>query len=100
MSIVTDVFEISKKAPHRNSYQVLAKLMEEVGELAEEVNIKKGFIKKEPGKDGIKGEAIDVIQCALDIIFINDIEVTEEELESIMKSKLTKWSKKWRHEKN
>ncbi|MGF1735119.1 hypothetical protein [Photobacterium satsumensis] len=50
---------------------MLAKLMEEVGELATEVNVELGRLPQEKGSvDGVMGEAADVINCAVDIAFI------------------------------
>lgn len=96
--MIQEVFEIARKAPFRNKYQVLAKLMEEVGELAEEINISQGFIQKPEGKDGVIGEAIDVIQCALDIIWLHTPSITEEEVLELLSKKNTKWESKFMQE--
>jgi hypothetical protein len=43
------------------------------------------------GEDGIVGEAIDIIQCALDLIFEVRPDITAEELDAIMLRKCEKW---------
>lgn len=85
------VFSVASVAPPRHPYAVLAKLQEEVGELAQEVNIEAGFLNKEPGKDGVIGEAVDVIIAALDMVYLAKPDITEEELNSIISKKVDKW---------
>ena len=65
--------------------------VEEMGELATEVNIATGFSRKAPGKDGIVGEAIDVITCMIDLIHLYRPEMTEQDLKAIVNIKLQKW---------
>lgn len=48
---------------------------------------------KPEGEDGVIGEAIDIIQCALDLIFEIDPNITAEELDSIMLRKCEKWQR-------
>ena len=73
----------------------MASLMSEVGELAEEVNIQTGHCGKLPGKDGIIGEAVDVIICALDMIRVNYPEATEDDIRAIAQNKCDKWLFMW-----
>ena len=95
-SLINEVLETSRIAPKRYVEHVMLKMVEEVGELAQEVNINSGFIQdKEKGEDGIIGEAIDVIQCALDVIWLYSPDVTEEELTKLMVKKLNKWKSKF-----
>lgn len=76
----------------RSPYNVLTHLTSEVGELATEIEIKYGMVKnKQPGKDGVIGEAIDIIICAVDIIYIENPQITIDEILDIVKSKLVKW---------
>jgi NTP pyrophosphatase (non-canonical NTP hydrolase) len=94
--MINEVLEYAKKAPPRYIGHVFLQLAEEAGELATEIKIANGFtIDKVEGADGIVGEAIDVIQCAIDIIYLYNPSITEEQLNVIMKKKLEKWSKKW-----
>ena len=59
--IIPAIFEVSEETQH-TLYNRLIKLMEESGEIAEEVLIKEGFKPyKEPGKDGVDGEIADAI---------------------------------------
>jgi hypothetical protein len=46
------------------------------------------------GRDGIVGENIDVIACALDMIFEVQPNITDEELDAIMEAKCAKWARK------
>lgn len=75
----------------RTSYDVLASLVSEVGELAEEVAIQQGHSGKTPGDDGVFGESVDVIICDLDMIHVNFPEITEEDIISMVEQKCTKW---------
>ncbi|MGF1755515.1 hypothetical protein L4C33_18195 [Vibrio makurazakiensis] len=80
----------------------LAKLVEEVGELAIEVQINQGRLPKDKGGvDGIIGEAVDVINVSLDIIFlhmatngISDPHQIEQMIQKISANKLTRWASK------
>lgn len=47
------------------------------------------------GEDGIKGEAMDIINCTIDIIIQRYPETTEEELLELMRKKLNKWKEKY-----
>ncbi|MEZ9396735.1 hypothetical protein AB4393_12270 [Vibrio splendidus] len=80
----------------------LAKLVEEVGELAIEIQVTKGHLPKaKGGVDGVVGEAIDVINVSLDIIFlqmaangITNSHQIEEMIQAISNKKLSRWAKK------
>jgi len=81
----------------RDARFAVSKLKEEFHELKDEV------LKKEAGeplgKDGIFGEAVDVIQCAIDVVRLEYPEMTHEEiiaeLEARMVSKCEKWRRKY-----
>jgi hypothetical protein len=79
----------------RTDDYVLKKAVEELGELALEINIYQGTSYKQPGKDGIKGEAVDLAICALDMFALQCHNMTSEEIEreflSYMLTKLNKW---------
>ncbi|MBF84515.1 MAG: hypothetical protein CL489_08580 [Acidobacteria bacterium] len=85
------VVDVSRKVNPRMCSYVMLKVMEEVGELAEEVNINSGFINKPVGKDGVLGEAIDVIVTVMDIIYLTNPDITNDELTTILDKKLSKW---------
>ncbi len=60
----------------------LAKLMEELGELAVEVQIAQGHLPKDKGGvDGVLGEVFDVVAVALDIAYIHQCQVEGELIE-------------------
>lgn len=79
---------------NRNLSQIFKYAMEEIGELATELNIEDGYSNKEPGKDGIVGEAIDAIICLVDLIYTHRPDITEDELMQICINKLNKWKGK------
>lgn len=81
----------------------LAKLNEEVGELAVEVQIAQNRLpKSKGGHDGVVGEAVDIILVALDIIYLNLAKsapnVTPYKIEAILidaaSSKMKQWEAK------
>lgn len=95
MTLINETFKYSDQIKNgRNSLYVLSKCTEELGELSVEVQIKEGVSYKQAGKDGVVGEAIDLITCLLDIIHINYPELTEEDLVAIAIPKLEKWKQK------
>lgn len=77
---------------NRTIQEVFTYAVEEIGELATEVNIVTGFSTKQPGKDGIVGEAIDAIICLVDLIGVYDPNITEEQIIAICRTKLNKWA--------
>lgn len=81
----------------RHEDYVMKKCAEELGELSLEINISQGLSYKEPGKDGIKGEAVDLAICALDMFALQCHNMTSEEIEreflTYMLTKLNKWKK-------
>lgn len=70
---------------------VLASTMSELGETAVEVMIHNGQSYKQPGRDGIVGEAVDTILCLLDLIHLVNPDITEEQLNEIATIKCAKW---------
>lgn len=78
----------------RNQYTILAKATEEIGELAQEVMIAAGDHYKPAGKDGVIGEGVDLMICAIDMIASEDPCITEEEILVIVRRKLGKWAEK------
>jgi len=74
----------------RNRFISLAHASEELGELSEQVLIEEGVSYKEP-KEGVIGEAIDLIICGLDLIYLTKPTITEAEIMAIADTKLNKW---------
>ena len=88
---------LSYTEPKTNT-QILLKLMEESGELAQELGIYEkvsGFSYKTPGKDGIHGECIDVTISVLSLFFKTGGTLTQ--LLTLLNSKMTKWESKMEH---
>lgn len=77
----------------RTPRHALNHLKGEVEELDEELALVEAG--KEPGEDGIVGEAMDIIQCALDIVFQRYPDITEAELASVQRRKGEKWVSKY-----
>lgn len=78
----------------RTPHSVLAYTMEELGELATEVNIITGHSNKQTGPDGVVGEAVDAIICLVDLIYQVNPAIREDDLYEICKEKLLKWKSK------
>ena len=94
-TLVSETFNYSDQIKNnRNTFYVLSKCVEELGELSVELQIAAGVSYKEAGKDGVVGEAIDLITCVLDLIRITHPNLTEEDLVSIAIPKLEKWKAK------
>lgn len=92
MSILSTIFSSSRIVNNdRTSSSVLRSLTSELGELAQEIDIKEGTSYKQPDEEGIIGEAIDVIVSAADIIYLEDPDITEEQILQILKKKCDKW---------
>lgn len=90
-SIALQVLEAGESLPERSMYSILASSMSEMGELGQEVSINQSESYKEKGSDGVIGEAIDVILCMYDIIYKENKNITEEELNSYAMKKIQKW---------
>lgn len=76
---------------------VLRKINEELGEMTLEMNIADGLSYKEAGKDGVKGEAVDLAICAMDMFALECPGMSADEIEreflTYMCTKLHKWRK-------
>lgn len=92
--MIKEILATSKTTGFRDVYEVLSKLMEEVGELAQEVGIKEGFQNRSEGPDGIVGEVADVVITAINLAWVADKTVTKKALKAKIIEKLAKWQKK------
>ena len=72
----------------RTLSDVMRHLKSEVCELEEELG-------GTAGADGVVGECIDIILCALDAIFVYDKTITDEKIEEIVMKKLGKWKRRY-----
>lgn len=70
---------------------ILASAGEEYGELATEVKIAHGLKNKPPGRDGIVGEAIDLMLCAADMIHSELGSLDNDQVKQMVMNKLNKW---------
>ena len=94
MSLIKRVLESSDKIQNgRDVYHPFIWAKGEMDELCEEL-VKKTS-DREPGPDGIMGEAIDVIQCMIDVIRLTYPEFTHEELIEQMTSRMATKCDKW-----
>jgi NTP pyrophosphatase (non-canonical NTP hydrolase) len=96
--MIEQTFEVSGVVAPRTRYEVLASLVEEVGELATEVAVREGYSNKAT-VEGIMAEGVDVITCVLDLIWVNyEDTYTPQEIEdaimNTLKIKLAKWRAK------
>lgn len=82
---------------YRTYDYVKGKCMEELGELNVEIQIEQGQSYKEPGKDGIRGEAVDLAITAMDMFALSCNNMSPEEMQKLfldtMSKKLDKWIK-------
>ena len=71
ITLIKSVLEASAKVDNqRTGVHVMVHLVSELGELAQEVIIAQGRSYKEPGKDGVVGETIDVLLCLIDLLYV------------------------------
>jgi NTP pyrophosphatase (non-canonical NTP hydrolase) len=95
MTLIDLILDTSRIADHfhktRSLNSVCHATTAEMGELAEEVSIAMGDSYKQPGPDGITGEAVDLIISGLDLLYVNDRNITEAQLLAVAKPKLEKW---------
>lgn len=88
---VTLTSKMVKRDTFCPTFSVFFSLSEEVGELATELAIDEGHSKKKRGEDGIRGEAADIILCALDIMYLDGC--TEDQIIELIRAKNEKWRK-------
>lgn len=84
----------------RTHEHVLLKLVEEIGELSLEIQIRRGTSYKSEGADGISGEAVDIIISALDMFYLENSHLSDDEIESKLKSMMETKIQKWKRVTN
>lgn len=96
MTLVSEILETSRQIDNGRTIQdVLTHAMTELGELAQEVQIAEGKSYKQQGADGVVGEALDVINCMIDIIYVHYGVLADEHYMAALNSrKLAKWKEK------
>jgi hypothetical protein len=93
MDFIQNVFGFCRRV--KNDRTILDAFNHMLGECVElKDEIKKVEAGETEGDDGIVGEAIDVMACALDIIWQHRPDITSEELNAIMTRKCEKWERK------
>lgn len=66
----------------------------EMVELGEEIQlVETGQVE---GSDGVVGEAIDVIACMLDLIFLKEPDIDDEKINTILLTKCEKWARRYK----
>ena len=103
LSTISSIVEVSKKIQDgRDIDKILMHAMTEMGELTEEVLIAKGLSYKDPGKDGVVGEAVDLLICVVDLLHLSlkqlgvnlDVDAFDDFINAVVKNKLNKWEEK------
>lgn len=89
IKLITDKCDRINNSRTMNS--VACHLEEEMYELQEE--IAKMVCCQEQGTDGVIGEAVDVLICAIDLSKIWDKDLTREKIRQIVINKLDKWER-------
>lgn len=78
---------------NRDLSSIIAHLVSETKELEEEVT--KSINGETAGVDGVIGEAIDVILCAVDLIYMKNPSISKEYVSFLVGQKLEKWSNEY-----
>lgn len=78
----------------RNLFDIFDHGEKEMVELAEELGL--AHAGRPSGPDGIVGEAIDVMACMLDMIFVYQPDITTEEIAAMMLAKCEKWARRYK----
>lgn len=77
----------------RKPQNVFYKVVEEVGELGQEIQTKYDPLAyKEKGKDGILGESCDILIALIDLLILEGY--TEDEIKTTIINKCNKWKNK------
>lgn len=98
-SMITTAFSFAAKIKNdRDLRSVHNHMLREVKELDEEIaQVMKG---EDEGEDGVVGEAIDVMLCALDLIYQHQPHISEAEINRIARKKCEKWQSKERQKQS
>lgn len=93
-NILNLITATSHKVGTGDTQAILMSLVEEVGELATELNIENGTKSRAPSEDGVKGEAVDVMIVIGDMLTHLFGSLDSVELQEAVKRKLAKWESK------
>lgn len=90
--MINKILSVSKEVQNgRNLRTVMNALIEETEEVDEEVDIALEMLDGPHGEDGVFGEAIDVMLCAIDLMYVDNPNITPEAIEAYAMKKLKKW---------
>lgn len=89
-NIIADIASVSRSIGSGDSEAIFRALVEEVGELSTELNIRLGWKNRPPGPDGVVGEAIDALIVIVDFLE-TEVETDSPEFEARVHAKLQKW---------
>lgn len=96
-TLVNEVLKVSSTFENnRTTKSIIEHLKSEIDELDIEVKIFNNELPAPHGVDGIVGEAIDCILCLLDLIYVDNPDITEHQLTEIANKKLAKWVSKYK----
>jgi hypothetical protein len=91
-SSIGKILEVCRRIKNsRDLNSIFGHASGEMHELREEVDSYLNYLPE--GLDGVTGEAIDVILCMVDIIYMYNDSITEEALDGIICRKLEKWER-------
>lgn len=89
---VDKIIEVCKRIENdRSLTSVFDALIREVAELKEE--ILNHINDKPPGPDGIQGEVVDILLCAVDILYQYNPSISKDYISHIVTKKLEKWER-------
>ena len=74
---------------------IMLKLVEEVGELAEAINHHEGYLPHKTMKEGLDGEVADVVQCAITILVKVFPTLSDNDILFILRTQLDSKNEKW-----
>lgn len=91
---ITTILDTCRRVKNsRSPHEVLGSVVEEVGELAKEINVAYGTSSyKSVGQDGVLGEIVDSISSLVDLAYLTKPDLTEAELFNLLLPKMAKWA--------
>lgn len=96
MRVITEILDVCREIKSDRSVgTIFVNLEGEMNELYNEIWDSLGDDQTNHGEDGIVGEAVDVILCAVDIIYKDNPLISEVEISRIVAKKLAKWRAKY-----
>ena len=94
LTIFPRLIEMSRRDPLPLA-NMMVKLTEESGELAEAVNFHEGYLPNKTMKEPLEGEVADVINCAVAVLVKARPNLTDAELLTLLEAALRRKTDKW-----